>query len=192
MAENDATTLARDAGSCLAIDIAGVRLLTEPWLGIAKLQVLAQDPDAWFAQALGIDPPPPLTEIERNGLAVAWLAPGELLVTGAESQVEQIRRHCDDAAGVLGLMTDLTHARAAFALSGAMARTALSAHCPLDLADAAMPVGAALRSMFGDAGVFISRRADRDGQPCFRLIFDQTMSGYAERMLGTTIAEECS
>ncbi|WP_129793945.1 sarcosine oxidase subunit gamma [Sphingosinicella sp. CPCC 101087] len=178
--------LARDAASGFAREGAGVRLAVEPRLGIAKLQVLGSDPDFWFEEALGIAAPAPLREIEPEPVACAWLAPGEWLVTGPEEDVERVRQRCDNVAGNLGLMVDITHARAAFELSGVGARNVLAAHCPLDLSDKEMPVGAAKRSTFSDTGVFISRRPDRDGAPCFRLIFDQTMAAYAERLLDAT------
>lgn len=188
MADTRTITLARAAVDDAPVEGKGVRLAAEPWLGIAKLQILAADPDAWFEKALGIAPPPVLGEIEPGPVTIAWLAPGEWLVTGAEADVERVRMRCAEAAGNLGLMVDITHARATFELSGVTASSVLATHCPLDFAEEAMPVGAARRSTFSDTGFFISRRPDRDGQPCFRLIFDQTMAGYAARMLGATIS----
>lgn len=180
--------LVRDDPEDFQLETSGARLAAEPRLGMARLQVLADDPDAWFEQALGIAPPPALREIEPGPVACAWMAPGEWLVTGSEANVDRVRGRCAEVAGPLGLMTDLTHARAAFELSGSTARAVLATHCPLDFSDAEMPVGAAMRSLFSDTGFFISRRPDRIGQPCYRLIFDQTMAGYARRMLGATIS----
>lgn len=188
MADTGATTLALAAANDLLIEGKSVRLAAGPQPGIAKLQILAADPDGWFEQVLGIAPPPALGEIEPGPVAIAWLAPGEWLVTGSAADVERVRTHCAEAAGNLGLMVDVTHGRATFELSGPAARAVLATHCPLDFGDEAMPVGAARRSTFSDTGFFISRRPDRDGRPCFRLIFDQTMAGYAERMLGATIS----
>lgn len=188
MADAGTILLARAAANALLIEGADVRLAAEPRLGIAKLQILAADPDAWFEMALGLAPPSVLTEIEPGPVAIAWMAPGEWLVTGDEADVERVRRRCAEAAGNLGLMIDITPARTVFELSGVGARAVLAAHCPLDFDEEAMPVGAAKRSTFSDTGFFISRRSDRDGQPRFRLIFDQTMAGYAERLLGATIA----
>ena len=188
MADAGKILLARAAANALLIEGADVRLAAEPRLGIAKLQILAADPDAWFEQALGLAPPSVLTEIEPGPVAIAWMAPGEWLVTGDEADVERVRLRCAEAAGNLGLMVDITPARTVFELSGVGARSVLAAHCPLDFDEEAMPVGAAKRSTFSDTGFFISRRSDRDGQPRFRLIFDQTMAGYAERLLGATIA----
>lgn len=188
MADTGAITLAPATANDMLIEGNNVRLAAEPQFGIAKLQILAADPDAWFEKALGITSPPVLGEIEPGPVAIAWLAPGEWLVTGSEADVERVRTHCAEAAGNLGLMVDVTHGRATFELSGPAARAVLATHCPLDFGDEAMPVGAARRSTFSDTGFFISRRPDRDGQPCFRLIFDRSMADYAARMLGATIS----
>ena len=53
MADTGADTLALAAADDLLIEGAGVRLAVEPQLGIAKLQILAADPDGWFETALG-------------------------------------------------------------------------------------------------------------------------------------------
>lgn len=179
--------LTRDAPSDLLVERPGVRLERE-LLGMAKVQVIVADPDAWFEDALGIAPPAPLREIQPGPVACAWLAPGEWLVTGAEQDVARVRTRCAETAGTHGLVTDITHERVAFELSGEAARTILAAHCPLDLDDPAMPVGAAMRSVFSDTSFFISRRPDAQGQPCFRIIFDQSMAAYADRMLRTTLS----
>lgn len=184
----DIILVARDAPNGFAVEARDIRLTTEPRLGVAKLQILSDDPDAWFADALGIAAPAALREIEQAPVACAWLAPGEWLVTGGEEDVERVRQRCADIGGNLGLMTDLTQARACYELTGSAARTVLSSHSPLDFSDKAMPIGAAMRSTFSDTAFFVSRRADREGQPCFRLIFDQAMAGYAERLLRDTIS----
>ncbi|WP_162256393.1 sarcosine oxidase subunit gamma [Sphingomonas sp. Root710] len=165
-----------------------MRLASLSGLGIAKLQVWPDNPDAWFARALGVVAPTALTEIESAPVSIAWMAPGEWLVIGPETDVERLRQRSADAAGAFGLMVDITHGRTVFELSGSGARNVLAAHSPLDFGDTAMPVGTACRSLLSDAGFFISRRPDRDGEPCFRLIVDQTMADYAARMLRATIS----
>jgi len=183
-----APLLARPVLQDLLVERPDVRLVGDPLLSMAKVQVIVDDSDAWFEEVLGIAAPAPLREIEPDPVVCAWLAPGEWLVTGAEEDVARVRDRCAAAAATLGLVTDITHGRAAFELSGQAARTILAAHCPLDLGDAAMPVGAAMRSVFSDTGFFISRRPDVQGQPCFRIIFDQSMAAYAERLLCTTLS----
>lgn len=180
--------LMRDTARQFACEGTGVRLVGEPRLGIAKAQIRVDDPDAWFEQALGVAAPAPLREIEPAPVACAWLAPGEWLVTGPEEDVERVRQRCASVAGNLGLMVDVTHARASYELSGKSARIVLASHCPLNFSEDEMPVGAAKRSIFSDAGLFVSRRPDRNGEPRFRLIFDQTMVAYVERLLGETIS----
>ena len=76
MADTGATTLALADANDLLVEGAGVRFAAEPGLGIAKLQILAADPDGWFETALGIAAPPVLGEIQPGPVAIAWLAPG--------------------------------------------------------------------------------------------------------------------
>src|SRR3546814_16373527 len=106
----------------LLIEGADVRLAAEARLGIAKLQIRAANPAAWFEQALGIAPPSVLTEIEPGPVAIAWLAPGEWLVTGDEANVDRVRLPGADASGDLGLLVHLTPARPTDDLGGAGAR----------------------------------------------------------------------
>ena len=162
----------------------GFALQSEPFLGVTSVRVLATDPDSWFLETLGIAAPAPCSEIEAGPIACAWLAPGEWLMTGAEDKVMLVANRCVDAAGEAALVTDLSHGRASFLLSGPASRDALAAHCPLDLSDRALPVGSAVRSVFGETRFFLSRKPDRAYAPVFRLIFDQTMAPYALRMFG--------
>lgn len=188
MSDVEQSPLMRDYPRDVRIDGEGVSFIAEPQLSMAKLQICADDPDQWLQNVLGLTPPPVMREIPSGLASIAWLSPGEWLVTGPEEDVEAIRARCAQAAGTLGLMVNITHARVSFELCGGAARAVIASHCPLDLGEEAMPVGAATRSLFSDTGFFISRRADRDGVPCFRLIFDQTMAAYAERMLRVTIS----
>lgn len=176
----DPTLLARDRREIPAIETEEWRLVAEPWLGVAKVQSLGADP------ALGVPLPGVCREVSLGAAACARLAPGEWLLTGPEQAVATLAERCRETMGGLGLVTDLTHARVSFELSGVGAKWAINAHCPLDLSDAAMPAGAATRSVFADTNCFIARKPDRAGVPVFRLIFDQTMAGYAQRLFAGT------
>src|SRR3546814_1252231 len=92
MADTGAITLARAAANYLLIEGADVRLAAEARLGIAKLQIRAANPDAWFEQALGIAPPSVLTEIEPGPVAIAWLAPGEWRLEEHTSELQSLMR----------------------------------------------------------------------------------------------------
>lgn len=175
---------------CFAVLGSGVQATAIAKLGLVKLQVGSEKPDRWFLMALELTPPRPLEEVEFDSISYAWLAPGEWLVTGPTKHVEGIRQHCGEMAGTGGLMTDLTHGRTVLEVSGSDARWILGSHCPIDLDHVAMPVGTACRTLFSDIGIFISRRPDRDANPCFRLIFDHTMTDYVTRLLEATITGE--
>lgn len=178
--------LERVAPVAAGVERPGLALIPEPFLGFVKLQRFGDDADDWFAGTFGAAAPRASCEIALGAVDCAWLAPGEWLLTGAEAEVAALAARAVEADGALCLVVDISHARAAFLLRGAAARTALAAHCPLDMSGAEMPVGAAKRSLFGTVGVFISRKADHEGEPVFRLIFDQTMAGYAVRMIVRT------
>ena len=120
--------------------------------------------------------------MSSGGIAVSWLAPDEWLLTGPEGAVLAALERAENA-GDSALATDLSHARASFQLSGAGARDRLAAQTPLDISDAAMPVGRVARTPLGDTGMFLARLPDTAGQPTFRIIVDQTMAAYAVRML---------
>ena len=186
MAERrDSLTLGRVAPAQGVVRRMDCELAFQPFLGVTKVQVLDADPDAWLAGRMGSEPVAPGRAVERGGISCAWLAPGEWLLVGDEAAVAAAADRCD-AGGDMVLVVDLTHARACFLLSGPGARDALAAHCPLDLSDNAMPVCAATRSVFADTAFFLSRLADEDGSPSYRLIFDQTAADYVVRMIGGT------
>lgn len=167
---------------------AGATLTPEPLLGVGKIQILGAKATAFFEQAFGQAPPPPRGSLLLDGVIVSWLAPGEWLVTGSEADIQAALVRADSVAGDSGLMTDLTHARASFVLSGMLARDTLAGLTPLDISDAALRIGGVARVPFGDTGMFLARLADLDGEPRFRIVVDQTMAAYAVRMLAGPVS----
>lgn len=164
-----AEPLHRTPSPAIGIDRAGVTLAVEHDLALAKVQTLgdAAGPAAGKQEHAG-------------GLTRAWMAPNEWLLIGPQAIVATAMAA---ATGDDALVVDLTHGRTAFLLSGAEARDALAAHCPLDLWPATFPVDAVARTLLGDTSMFIARLADGADGPCFRIIVDQTMAAYAARML---------
>jgi sarcosine oxidase subunit gamma len=158
-------------------------LTMENAIGIAKLQLLEDRMDHDVAHVVGIPAPSTGTQVEADGLTVAWLAPGEWLLLGAEDLVAARLPEIDARSGGTALIVDVTHARVSFLLTGANARGALAAHCPLDFWPAAFPVNTVARTLLGDTGMFIARLKDTADGPCFRVIVDQTMGTYAARMI---------
>jgi len=154
-------------------------------LGIAKLRAVPADSDANFLSVAGFAPPATGREIVRGALAFAWLAPGEWLITGTPAAVATWLEAANDIGGDDILAIDFTHARVAFELVGSNARSALAAHCPLDLWPEAFPVGAVARTLIGDTVMFIARLEDEARAPRFRIIVDQTMAPYVRRLFAS-------
>jgi sarcosine oxidase, subunit gamma len=153
-------------------------------LGIGKLQVWGPSPEAYFEALLNGSAPPPGCQTRLRELSIAWLAPGEWLLIGDEENVARTMTRIAERGSDEVLCTDLSHARAAFLISGVHARDALASHCPLDLDDQSFHVNAVGRSLFGSALMFIARLHDLGpAKPQFRVIVDQTLQPYFARML---------
>ena len=87
-----------------------------------------------------------------NGWHALHLAPDEWLLIGPHAAVPGPL----DAA-VAHSLVDISERSLGFELVGADAADALNAACPLDLADAAFPVGACTRTLFGKVTVMLWR-----------------------------------
>ncbi|MGH6613355.1 sarcosine oxidase subunit gamma [Sphingomonas sp.] len=186
------TLLDRRAPNSAGIARAGMTFDLDPFYGVVRVQLRGADQP--LADVLGVALPPPGRGVAdaSQTVGICWTSPGEWTLLGEETAVselvERLRREC---AGVAALITDLGHARAAFRLSGAGARDALAAHCPLDFSDDVFPVTAVANSLLGEASLLLGRRADEAGAPSYRIVVDQTMAGYAARLFagpGGTIA----
>lgn len=175
--------LQRAPSAAVGVARPDLTLQVEHAIGVGKLQIFGAAAEQRFGAIMDRPAPATGTQHEVDGLTVAWLAPGEWLLMGAEPIVaEHLARIAgQDAHDVL--VNDLTHARTCFNLRGANARGALAGHCPLDLWPTVFPVNAVARSLIGDAGVFIARLPDAPEGACFRIVVDQTAGAYTARML---------
>lgn len=183
MVNSRCAILGRVAPAAMGFERAGLAAIPEIFLGIGKVQFSTRQADQLFRTILGAPPPPPRSTINVKGLDIAWLAPGEWLVTGDETDVLELLKHVDAEAGDHVLAVDLTHARAALQLVGVGARDRIRAMTTLDISDGSFPVGSVARAPFGETTMFLARLGDDGGVPRFRIIIDQTMAGYARRML---------
>lgn len=162
----------------------GLQVELEPFLGIARLQLWGESAAATdLAADLGVELPPARRACADGDLCIAWMAPNEWLVLGAESRVASLVERAEAFGGKLIMATNLTDACASFGVTGTQARERLSALCPVDVSDAAFPPGGVIRSLLGDANAFILRLADLGSVPAFRVIVDQTLAVYTARML---------
>jgi len=180
---NAPVTSLRSADRAADFITAELELLVEDGLGIAKLQIWGPDWDKGFSDLLGCPPPRKGTQSASGGLTIAWLAPGEWLLSGDEPAVATRTGDIAPRLPSEALITDLTHGRTSLLLSGKNARGALEAHCPLDLWPTKFCENLVARSLLGDVGAFVARLPDRADGPSFRIIVDQTMGIYAARLL---------
>jgi len=179
--------LARARGISLPLMGPNKHLRSEHGLGIGKLQIFGDDAAVLFRHFVGVDAPAAGRQLNKSGATFAWLSPNEWLLVGPEQDVAAWLASLDALGADALLAVDLSHARASFLLTGAGAGDVLAALCPLDLWTELFPVDAVARSLLGDASMFIARLADLADGPQWRIVVDQTMAGYAARMLAGPI-----
>ena len=93
-----------------------------------------------------------------GALTAARLGPDEWLLLGPDADsIPLLRAVSADLAAHHHSLVDAGHRNVAVAVSGAQARTVLSAGCPLDLDDGAFPPGTATRTLLGKAEVVLLR-----------------------------------
>jgi sarcosine oxidase subunit gamma len=109
------------------------------------------------------------------------LGPDEWLLWAAENEAGRISADISDAlAGQHVSLVDISHGRAALLLSEAEAATVLNAGCPLDLSQAAFPVGAATRTLVGKCEVILART---DNRPTFEVECGRSFAPYLRDFL---------
>lgn len=152
-------------------------------LAVAKIQITgAEGVPQQLAAALGLAAPAPNRFTGNGDIALSAVAPGEWLLTGSVYGVAEALSRAEAAfAGETILAVDLTHGRVVLRLEGPSGRDRLAAFTPLDLRPERFPAGAAVRTRFGDIGVFIACTSDT---PAFLLIADQSYAGYILHLLG--------
>ena len=111
--------------------------------------------------AVGVEVPEPLrAAFEGTGGAV-WMSPDELLLFSAYDQAGELVEGLEAAlAGTHHMAVDVSDARAVIALEGDHVAEVLSKGAPIDLAEAAFPVGTARRTHIGGIAVAFWRLGD--------------------------------
>jgi len=124
-----------------------------------------------------------LTDGER---AMLWLGPDEHLLLGPEGAGPMLTEHLHaHLAGLPHSLVEVSHRQCALQLSGPHARSALSAGCPLDLDEAAFPLGMCTRTVFGKAQVVLWRIA-ADG---FRVEVARSFAAYVAQLVAEVMRE---
>lgn len=123
---------------------------------------------------------------ERGEWSALWLGPDEQLMIGPEdgapafvAAVEQALRGLDHA------LVDIGHRQGAIELTGPYAAQLLNSACPLDLGDAAAPVGFCSRTVFAKAEVVLWRRA----RECWQLQAWRSFMPYVSGLLALAARE---
>ena len=122
------------------------------------------------ATAVGTAVPAPLTAVFDGARGAVWMAPDELLLLAplAEAPVmaETLERQLEARHA---LVADMSHARSLIRLTGSAAPEVLAKGAPVDLREAAFPVGRARRTHLAEIAVGLWHRAPEVWEiACFR------------------------
>lgn len=112
--------------------------------------------------AVGLDVPAPLNAAFDGPKGAVWMSRDELLLFTAYDQAGEMVEGLEAAlAGVHHMAIDVSDARAVIALEGAAVREVLAKGAPVDLSEAACPVGTARRSHIGGVAVAFWPRTEQ-------------------------------
>jgi len=119
---------------------------------------------------VGVDVPGVRQAAFAGGKGAVWMSPDELLLFCGYDEAGALVAALDQAlAGEHHLAVDVSDARVVIALSGAGVPEVLAKGAPVDLSDAAFPVGAARRTHVAGIAVGFWRTGDREWEiVCFR------------------------
>ena len=127
---------------------------------------------------LGVGPvSEPLTAARKRDVSVLWLGPDEWLVVTADRRVARIEGALRDAlAGRRVALTDVSHSRTIFTVSGPEARAVLAKGCPLDLHPRTFGPGRCAQSRLAKCQVLIHQT---HAVPTFDIYVNRSFSQYA-------------
>ena len=161
-------------------------------LPAASRFVLRGGPEALVAAvgALGLPrSDSPCRAVRNDGRAALWLGPDERLLIGPADAAQEMDALLQRAlAGVPHSLVDISHALAAFELSGARAAAALNTGCPLDLDSASFPVDMCTRTVFAKAQIVLWRT----GPETFRVATARSFAPYVTKVLALAAREPMS
>jgi len=98
--------------------------------------------------------------VEGELCAALWLGPDEQLLLAPDQHAAQLAEVLQASlATVPHSLVDVSHRQTAFEVTGPNARLLLNAGCPLDLRDAAFPIGMCTRTLFEKSEIVLWRTA---------------------------------
>jgi len=115
-------------------------------------------------------PLPLMAAFDDEGSGAVWMSPDELLLLTGYSEAGELVAALDKAlAGEHHLAVNVSDARAVLSLSGPDVAEVLAKGAPVDLSEAAFPVGTARRTHLAGIAVGFWRKGDREWEiVCFR------------------------
>jgi sarcosine oxidase, subunit gamma len=115
------------------------------------------------------------------GCMAMRLGPDEWQLSGPAEETSRINDELRTRlAGVHHALVDVSHRHVAFSVSGARARDAVNAGCPLDLEPAVFGAGHATRTLLGRCEVLLSRP---DAVESFEIESGRSFAGYVHDFL---------
>ena len=113
--------------------------------------------------------------LEQEKHAALWLSPDEWLLLSPEAGTAALFQTIETALGAVPhALIDISHRQVGFEIAGSAAAVVLNSGCPLDLAQAAFPVGMSTRTVLAKSDIVLWRRApDR-----FRLEVNRSFANY--------------
>jgi sarcosine oxidase, subunit gamma len=131
------------------------------------------------AEVLGFAlPVMPSRAVVAGGRSALWLGPDEWLILAALSDLVGVALG-QAMQGVAHALVDVGHRQVGFELSGSAVAEVLNSGCPLDLDDAAFPVGMCTRTVFGKSEIVLWRVADET----FRVEVVRSFAPYVRALL---------
>lgn len=128
----------------------------------------------------------PCRASQSVGRIALWLGPDEWLLIAPRSEGELAGSVLAKAlGGVPHALVDVSDRNGALIVSGAAVEDVLSAGCPLDLDQAAFPVGMCTRTLFAKAEIVLWRTAATE----FRIEVARSFLPYVEGVLALAVGD---
>jgi sarcosine oxidase subunit gamma len=121
----------------------------------------------------------------REGLISARLGPDEWLLLSAEPASAGIQVATETLGAAFHSLVEVSARDVGLIVSGPGAREMINSGCPLDLDDAAFPVGAASRTLLAKAEIVLIRL---DGPHAYRLEARRSFGPYVRAFLEAALA----
>ena len=142
----------------------GVVIKERTGLSIVQIEVrdleLPGMGEVWSWAGITDAPSANRTSTSSSHLAL-WIGPGRWLLVTADNPVLELEAELSARAGPGAGVTDLSHARTVFRISGSSAAEVLAKGCPVDIE--ALDEGACCVSLLGPVSVVIHCLEDGDG-----------------------------